>query len=1192
MFSARRQDFFFLRSLLRILCIVFILWFVRPCFSQAKNDDVLPGVVIADAASRSENDDNRLQNGDVILRWEREGQSGEVRSPFDLEQVAARQFLFRKVILYGERHSEPRQWRLYRDEISFFKSRPRFNHALLNRWTACERLQVPAAQQRAACFQSLAASSELRDSDLSSWLLIRAADVFSGAKQFEKASAIFDLALARTSISPLARWKLMVAKASLEWGMNDYDAAEKHLAQSYNYARSGGAALFPLHLAISQSLQRLYVLKGELLRAEALGEQNLRETANMPFEHRLRGLLLLSEASVVGQNGTLRAEPVVREAIKEAEFGPPEDRAMAQYYLALFAFSRGDLDATEKIYTEIANVLSNSFDDRRMVGYVYEALCTVARERGELALAYEWARKADKAMSAAGSTVDSADVYNELAHLALSAHDLPQAQSLFEQAIAIQEKAAPGYMQLANSYLGLGLAHLRQGDLAAARKNLQAAVALQTKLKAVHEDVARTEIALGELDCAEQHFSSAMQHFDAAISQLEKLAPTGPYIIQALLRKGDLLRRMGETTSAQDFLLRGLEIAKKLSPGSQLHAEILTALAGTKRSQGDLAASADYYERAMKALESQAVTFGGTADMLAGFRASHQDTYREYEQLLLAQGRTEQAFGVVERSRARTLLDTLSSAQIDVQQGADPALLEQRHKLKRDLQSKMSERLHLLNEKNVDEKLKALERQIAELNGKYEDVQEQIRGTSPAYAALTQPQPLTAHEVQEQVLDGETLLLEFSLDEERSHVFAVTRNSLDAYELPARAEIEDRARRVYELLTSRNRYLPGETAAQRQSRWSEAERQYTSASRELAQMLLGPVAAELGDKRLLIVADGALNYIPFAALSDPSAVESNEPLALKHEIVSLPSASVLAVLRKQNGGRAPAPNAVAVLADPVFDAHDPRLGRTRSMMEGNVRGLKLAEQRAVGAAVDFTSHGQTNKPKGAAAKPQNDDLLLSSSPEAMLTRSAADLGLRRDGELLLGRLPYTRREAEEIYAVSPAGSALKAVDFAASRATAMSPELSQYRTVHFATHGLLNSKHPELSGLVLSLVDRNGKPQDGFLGLQDIYNLKLRADLVVLSACETGLGKEISGEGLVGLTRGFMYAGASRVVASLWKVSDAATAELMAEFYRGMEKQGLSPAAALRQAKIALWKQKRWQSPYYWAAFQIQGEWK
>jgi CHAT domain-containing protein len=139
---------------------------------------------------------------------------------------------------------------------------------------------------------------------------------------------------------------------------------------------------------------------------------------------------------------------------------------------------------------------------------------------------------------------------------------------------------------------------------------------------------------------------------------------------------------------------------------------------------------------------------------------------------------------------------------------------------------------------------------------------------------------------------------------------------------------------------------------------------------------------------------------------------------------------------------------------------------------------------------------------------------------------------------------------------------------------------------------LINSEHPELSGLALSLVDEHGKPQDGFLRMSEIFNLRLPADLVVLSACQTALGKEIKGEGLVGLTRGFMYAGAERVVASLWQVDDQATAQLMRHFYHGMLKDNLRPAAALRAAQIEMSKSSRWSSPYYWAGFVIQGEWR
>jgi CHAT domain-containing protein len=190
------------------------------------------------------------------------------------------------------------------------------------------------------------------------------------------------------------------------------------------------------------------------------------------------------------------------------------------------------------------------------------------------------------------------------------------------------------------------------------------------------------------------------------------------------------------------------------------------------------------------------------------------------------------------------------------------------------------------------------------------------------------------------------------------------------------------------------------------------------------------------------------------------------------------------------------------------------------------------------------------------------------------------------------RLPFSRYEAESIIALTPKVTGLKATDFNASRALAMSRQLSQYRIVHFATHGLLNSERPELSGLVFSLVDREGKQQDGFLRLHEIYNLQLNADLVVLSACETGLGKEIKGEGLIGLTRGFMYSGAPRVVASLWNVDDFATAELMKLFYQRMLKDGLPAGAALRASQLELSRQKRWASPYFWAGFVLHGEWK
>jgi CHAT domain-containing protein len=193
----------------------------------------------------------------------------------------------------------------------------------------------------------------------------------------------------------------------------------------------------------------------------------------------------------------------------------------------------------------------------------------------------------------------------------------------------------------------------------------------------------------------------------------------------------------------------------------------------------------------------------------------------------------------------------------------------------------------------------------------------------------------------------------------------------------------------------------------------------------------------------------------------------------------------------------------------------------------------------------------------------------------------------------LRRLRHSAAEAEGIIAAAPAGSWMKAMGFKANRATATSPELREFGIVHFATHGILDDEHPELSGVVLSLVNERGQPEDGFLRLSDIYKLTLPADLVVLSACQTGLGKKEKGEGIVGLTRGFMHAGAARVVASLWKVDDEATAELMKLFYQHMLGGQRPAAAALRQAKMDMMRaREQWREPYYWAGFVLQGDWK
>ncbi|MEP6944704.1 MAG: tetratricopeptide repeat protein [Acidobacteriota bacterium] len=578
----------------------------------------------------------------------------------------------------------------------------------------------------------------------------------------------------------------------------------------------------------------------------------------------------------------------------------------------------------------------------------------------------------------------------------------------------------------------------------------------------------------------------------------------------------------------------------------------LTALAKVERDRGDLAAARGNVEESLRISESLRAELISPESRTA-FLSGVQDSYKLYTDLLMAQNRIEPKKGfdqlaveVAERRRARSLLDLLAESKTDVRQGADPALVERENAIAKEL----SEKAQALVRSDKPGQAAGLKAEISQLETDLERAQTAIRKADPNYSALVQPQPLKFSEIQAQ-LDPDTLLLEYSLGADRSHLWAITKDSLTSYDLPKEEVIKNSALNVYEKLTARNAVQIGETEGQRGARVKEAEAKLPVAALSLSRILLGPASAQMGGKRLVIVADGALQYIPFAMLPDPAS-EQEQPLIVGHEIASLPSASALAIQRRELDGRPLAPKMLAVIADPVFEKTDERFKAVVSDADDNAASVASADTRGLEYIADSTNTGQ----------------------------------------LVIRRLKFTRQEADSLLALAPKASEFRAVDFDANRATVMGGGLSQYRYVHFATHGFLDTERPGLSALVLSTIGRDGKPRDGFLRANDIYNMKLPAELVVLSACQTGLGKEVKGEGLIGLTRGFMYAGAKRVVVSLWSVNDRATADLMTKFYRGMLKDNERPAAALRAAQIEMWKQKKWQSPYYWAAFTMQGEWR
>jgi CHAT domain-containing protein/tetratricopeptide (TPR) repeat protein len=763
-------------------------------------------------------------------------------------------------------------------------------------------------------------------------------------------------------------------------------------------------------------------------------------------------------------------------------------------------------------------------------------------DAGEMQPAFEALRRAVALHREAGDRAGEAAAVTNLGYVHETAGDYARALEHYEEALALA-RAAGDRSRVARSLNLIGWIHYAvgfdEGDDAKGLSYFREAAQMQRQTG----DVGALAYTLNSTAALLQHrkdIAGARAAAEEAFALAEK---TGSALIitRQTWTLASIRAEEGRDDEARALFARALDGFR--SAGSHHNAgDVLCDLAAFLRERGDLEEARARIEEAIALLEEERSSVAGE-DLRAAYLESHRYYYNLHMDVLMAlharqpaRGLDALALSVSERARARGLLETLAQARVGLTDGVDPGLIELERDRRARLSAKERERAGLVGTATGDrsERLAAVERELQALVGEYREIQERLRLASPGYAALTLADPLSTAEIQRELLDDDTLLLEYALGEKRSFVWAVTRDAVRSHELPASKTIEAVARRVHETFAQSHRRAfrgPAEVAAA-----------------ELSRMVLGPVADLLGDRRLVVVAEGALLYVPPGALPHPARGAGGPPLIDSREVVQLPSASSLAMLRRDLAGRRRAGKLVAVLSDPVFDARDPRV-------------------RRAGPA------------EATPARP--------AAGEGKVTRAAAEAGLAS-----LDRLRYSRREAEAIAALAPPEAAMKAVDFAASRATATGEAIRDYRIVHFATHGLLNSRHPELTGIVLSLVDEHGRPVDGFLRLSDLYTLQLGADLVVLSACQTALGKQIKGEGLIGLTRGFFYAGAPRVIASLWSVRDEATSELMARFYRALLEGGQSPAAALRSAQVSLAKDPRWRAPYYWAGFVLQGEWK
>jgi len=816
------------------------------------------------------------------------------------------------------------------------------------------------------------------------------------------------------------------------------------------------------------------------------------------------------------------------------QLGETKEEATALNNLGFASFSLGEPQPAEDYYRQ-ALAIRRSIGDRAGVAQALNNLAVLFRSLGEIDEALKDYGEAREILATLDDRRQEAATLNNLGVAYSAIGETERARLYLTRALELRRAVEDRRGEIV-TLNNLGWLERRRGAARQAIPLHQQAleVALATH-DARNEGLSRGY--LGTAEAAAGRYADALAQLDRALALQRQ---TGDRINEALtLRwKGEALASGGHAGEALPFFEEALVDARAV--GDHVNeAAILSARARALRDQGELEKAASDAAAAIAALESLRTRLGNP-ELRAAFLGSRSEVYELRVDILMrlaavrpGQGFDRAAFEASENARARSLLDTLRESGARIRNGVDPALAARQHDLESRLALKEDRLQALLGRGKGDPpESKTLEIESEKIRAELDTLDTEIRRRNPRFADLTQPGAAAAQSIQTLLGDG-TLLLEYSLGRERGYLWAVDATGLRAFILPGREEIESAAR-AYHVALSAPATKDGDGGR-------------TRLRQTLSRMLLGPVAGELGDRRLAIVPDGALDYIPFDVLPEPDRPGQPgraAPLLKRHEVVELPSASVLAAERRELARRPPARELAIVLADPVFQPDDPRVRR--------------------------------NGPPNAA---------LVTTPSAL---QEGDLGSLP----VLSRLRFSRQEALAIAALAPPGAVSTELDFAADRDLALSGRLRDFRYVHFATHGIFDAERPELSGLALSQVDPAGKSREGFLRLRDVYDLDLKADLVVLSGCQTALGKEIRGEGLLGLTRGFLYAGAPRVVASLWWIDDRATAALMALFYRGMWIEGLRPAAALRKARLSLASQHRFRDPSYWGAFVLQGDWQ
>jgi CHAT domain-containing protein/Tfp pilus assembly protein PilF len=993
---------------------------------------------------------------------------------------------------------------------------------------ALERIAAEKPLEAADLWEKAAGLADRRDPRLEAWLLLRAGGAAVRARDWKRGDDLHTRAFARLDGPPLRRESVF----AVWWWADSYvrRAAWKEAQPRFEQA-----------LRLQEQLAPESLIGARLLRfiADMQTGDEAGATAHLQHALEIRERLAPESGAVADsctafgrlttrQGDTAATERWVRRAVEIRERTVPGSITLAvdQTSLARALSARGDYAAAEPQVMHSLRLFERLAPKSNELAFALSTAGLVALSTGDVEAAETYQRRALEIHQAlAPNGLNVASTLRALTTIAWTRRDFATAESRCREALAILQRLAPDNSSIADLLHVLGDIALDRGDPATAEGLFREALAVDQKQA---PDGARVAIDLRCLSLAlarTNRADEAEPHAQRAVEIQRRLSPGSLTLAQSLATLAETSQRRGRLDAAADHYRESLAIATRFGAPTRQEVVAYHGLGQVERASVRPAEASEAFAHAIDTIERLWKRLGGTDEARTSFSAAYAGSYQEAMEVLVELGRPEAAFRVLEQSRVRSLMDLLSQRPL-LFSVALPADLARARQINRASYDRAQTELEAIDPGKDPAKAERLLARLRDLRDEQVEIQQKVRAASPRVAEMERPVPCDLASARA-ALDTDGVFVAYAVGREKTLLFVVEPEGTR----------EGSGLSVFTLPIGEARLRDDiESFRSRITRPYAEDRERDAQASALYDQLLRPAEEALGASRHVAISpDGPLHLLPFAALRRGDAKDPKAPavwLAEWRPIHIVASASLFAELKKSRPSGTHRDARLVAFGDPLYPA--------------------------------------------------------ASSDETAVTVDAR-VRLARSQGARLGPLPSTRREVESIAALFTPG----AVTYLGAEATEAHAKagLEGFSYVHFACHGLLDEDMPGHSALVLSPpADPNDDTENGLLQVWEILDgMHLDADLVTLSACNTGLGREKRGEGLQGLTRAFQYAGARSVLASLWSASDQATADLMTELY-GALKKGHTKADALQEAQRE--QIRRGAPPFHWAAFELFGDWR